>query len=319
MDKSVLAFLFFVSFCFTSKAQNLVPNPSFENITQCPSYNEIYFAPPWFQPCIHFGNTYNSSSTDLYDTCSNSAEFGIPTNVVGFQYARTGIGYAGIAVYEDTINYREYLEVPLLDTLIANKKYCVEFYVSLSNPNVAVSNFGAYFSADSLLDTTNLKTIDYVTPQIENPNANMLNDTLNWMLVSGNFIATGGERFLTIGNFHLPANTNIQNLGSGTIAYYYIDDVSVLYCDPSGVDEMKRDEEISISPNPFSFQTTISFTEPHKNNIIKITDILGKEIKTINFTGKQCVIERGEMNAGVYFVQIIDENKNVVNRKIVLQ
>jgi hypothetical protein len=46
---------------------------------------------------------------------------------------------------------------------------------------------------------------------------------------------------------------------------------------------------------------------------------MGREIKSINFTGKQCVIEKGEMNAGIYFVQITDENKNVVNRKIIIQ
>ncbi len=47
-------------------------------------------------------------------------------------------------------------------------------------------------------------------------------------------------------------------------------------------------------------------------------DVVGKEIKTISFTGKLCVIEKGTMQSGIYFVQITDENKNVVNRKIVV-
>lgn len=44
-----------------------------------------------------------------------------------------------------------------------------------------------------------------------------------------------------------------------------------------------------------------------------------KEVKTINFTGKQILIEKGEMKKGIYFVQVVDSNKNVVNKKIVVQ
>ena len=60
---------------------------------------------------------------------------------------------------------------------------------------------------------------------------------------------------------------------------------------------------------------------------IKITDILGKEIKTINVTGKQCVIEKGEMSNGIYFVRIESSpslslpegEKKPLYRKIIVQ
>ena len=48
-------------------------------------------------------------------------------------------------------------------------------------------------------------------------------------------------------------------------------------------------------------------------------DVPGKEIKTINFTGKQLTIEKGEIPAGIYFVQITGEMKNVMNKKIIIQ
>ena len=48
-------------------------------------------------------------------------------------------------------------------------------------------------------------------------------------------------------------------------------------------------------------------------------DVLGKTIKSLNLTGKQCVIEKGTMSNGIYFIQITDENKNVVNKKIIVQ
>ena len=76
---------------------------------------------------------------------------------------------------------------------------------------------------------------------------------------------------------------------------------------------------LSIYPNPFTSHTIIAFKEEQKNTTIKIMDVLGKTIKTLNFTGKQLLIEKGEMKEGIYFVQIIDGNKNVMNRKIIAQ
>ena len=86
-----------------------------------------------------------------------------------------------------------------------------------------------------------------------------------------------------------------------------------------GINELSANTTIEISPNPFTTQTTISFSQEQTNTTIKITDILGKEIKSLNFSGKQCTMEKGTMQAGIYFVQITDADKNVVNRKVVVQ
>jgi PKD repeat protein len=77
--------------------------------------------------------------------------------------------------------------------------------------------------------------------------------------------------------------------------------------------------KIVVYPNPFNSQTNISFSKEMKNSTIKIFDILGKKTNEINFTGKQLTIEKGAMLEGIYFLQIVDENKNVVNRKIIIQ
>ena len=87
----------------------------------------------------------------------------------------------------------------------------------------------------------------------------------------------------------------------------------------AGINEIENNEEINIYPNPFTFQTIISFSSEQKNTTIYITDIVGKEIKTINFSGKELIIDKGEMSKGIYFVRITDSTKNVINRKIVVQ
>ncbi len=83
------------------------------------------------------------------------------------------------------------------------------------------------------------------------------------------------------------------------------------------VNEINNNNSISIYPNPTDGQFTISLSKG--NAKIIITDLLGKEIKTINLTGKQLVIEKDEMKAGIYFIQTTDENKNVTKKKIIIQ
>lgn len=85
------------------------------------------------------------------------------------------------------------------------------------------------------------------------------------------------------------------------------------------VNDFIANNKILIAPNPFTSQTTISFNKEQKNSTIKIMDVLGKEIRSINVIGKELIMEKGEMQAGIYFLQLIDENKNVVNKKIAVQ
>ena len=70
-------------------------------------------------------------------------------------------------------------------------------------------------------------------PQVLNWSNPVIKDTMNWVKVSSVIIATGGERYLTIGNFKTDANTIIQlvNTGGQNRATYYVDDVSIIPLD----------------------------------------------------------------------------------------
>jgi hypothetical protein len=128
-------------------------------------------------------------------------------------------------------SYREYIEAPLLSPLVAGHTYTVSFYVSLASmSDCAIDNIGAYLSDNAVTSTsyTNLP----VVPQVRNPAGSFLNSA-NWTLIQGTyFSASGGESYLTIGNFYDDAQTPTQQTrpsGGGAIyAYYYIDDVSVI-------------------------------------------------------------------------------------------
>jgi hypothetical protein len=91
-------------------------------------------------------------------------------------------------------------------------------------------------------------------------------------------------------------------------------------CPTVGIPASGNDKSnLTIYPNPFNTQTTIDFNNEYKHAAIRITDIPGKEIMTKHFEGTRITIEKGEMQAGIYFLQITDENKNTVNRKIIIQ
>lgn len=87
----------------------------------------------------------------------------------------------------------------------------------------------------------------------------------------------------------------------------------------TGITEKVAADAPEFSPNPFSSSLTIKFNAEQNNTSIKITDLLGNEIKTISFSGKSLLLEKGEMCAGIYFVQITDNKNKVFNKKVVIQ
>ncbi len=79
------------------------------------------------------------------------------------------------------------------------------------------------------------------------------------------------------------------------------------------------DLTLTIYPNPLTTQTTISFEKAQKNTVIRIADILGQELFSTNFSGKTLVIDRAGLAAGIYFLQIMDAQKRMLTKKIVMQ
>jgi hypothetical protein len=87
----------------------------------------------------------------------------------------------------------------------------------------------------------------------------------------------------------------------------------------TGIKNWDDQNKLTVSPNPFSSQTTISFTKELKNTTIKITDMLGKEAKSYQMSGNQMVIEKGELQTGVYFIQVFSEKQLIAVEKIGIQ
>ena len=87
----------------------------------------------------------------------------------------------------------------------------------------------------------------------------------------------------------------------------------------TGIIETTNIVGFTISPNPFTSQTTVSFNKEIKNATLKMVDVVGKAVRNINFSGSQLIIEKEELKAGIYFMQVVSENESFVTKKIIIQ
>ncbi len=287
-------------------AQNLVPNPSFEQFDTC-YFSGVNCSGGVYNGKVLFWDSPNGSTSDLYMSCSSAPYCDVPTNVLGYQKARTGNAYVGEACFGSG---REYIQTQLDSLLIVNHKYCVTFYVNLSDiVSLACNNIGMYFSNTH----TSSGILIGLTPQILD--TTIITDTTNWTLVSGEYIASGGEQFIIIGNFNTNATTSTIIVNNNTDSYYYIDDVSVWDCTGSGlgVDELS-DNNISISPNPTRGVFTVSTKQKVKN--INIYNVLGEVVFTTTTANPQTTIDMSSEANGIYFVEMSAE-KGVMRKKFI--
>lgn len=259
MRKIVILFLLINFSVLRLTSQNLVLNPSFETFSPCPTGpSELPNAANWKDPYLNIiGDT--CSTSDLYNACNPLGSFGVdvPVNIMGTQAARTGVGYAGIIIYEGISlapgdcssmggsGWREYLAGELSSPMVAGQQYCVSFWVSLADTvKWGSNNFGVHLSntpiainCGSVGSNSDLSSYG-VMPQLVYAGGPILN-TIGWSKLEWTYTAIGGERYLTLGNFYGNSSTNYVCSNANAFnpyAYYYVDDVSVVAgacCDAS--------------------------------------------------------------------------------------
>ena len=218
---------------FSAWAQNLVPNPSFEELIRCPhsfsTDRKDFIVPGW--------TSATRGTPDQFHSCS-WGEADVPYNWAGSSNAKTGKGYVGIYVWmnrTDDNNYREYIQCELAEPLRSGARYRVEFYYKLASYAVYAANrIGLHLSAEPLTYDHD-QVIDVVPVLAVEKDSAITAVTGSWEHAVMEFKATGGERFVTIGNFYNNAQTKStrlpQRIGKSNMlvnsAYYFIDDVSV--------------------------------------------------------------------------------------------
>lgn len=213
-----MKWLFFITLIIPVifNAQNLVPDSSFEVLkggflTGC--WDNVADSKYW----------RNAVGTcDLKMEGKTNCDVGQP---------HSGKIYAGYGPFFSKEKKRTYeaMETKLTAPLQKGKTYNISMYVR--------KRFGYHFSVDCISVffycssySNGMKNILQMAKLYKNPEHDMLSDTVNWMLVSGIYQATGGETYFSIGGFFpelfLLGEGHASKMGDST-AYYHIDDVSV--------------------------------------------------------------------------------------------
>ncbi len=293
--------------------QNLVPNPSFENIISCPyNFNQFNLVASWINPTI--------GTPDYFNQCTTFPGINVPNNIWGYQPARSGVGYPGIFLYQDGYtNVREFLEVELDSVLQTDSCYRFEMYVNLGNLCIwTCDNIGAYFSDTLITGINNYFPLPY-TPQINNL-AGTVFDTLNWTLVSGEFLATGGEKFLIIGNYDNDAITNPVITNAGGLqhnCFVYIEDVSIAQIPQcsTGINEPQESKSVSIFPNPMSDKIHINLNKNEYAEIL-IYNIAAQILLRKSFI-HSATLSTEQLSKGIYFYEVRNINGVIGKGKVV--
>jgi hypothetical protein len=309
MKKVLLAVFLFA--CMAAQAQNLVPNGDFENAQWCPNnLGQLDYATGWYNP--------TSTSPDYFSTCSAGNPCWAPSNLTGYQYPRSGNAYTGI-VLQYPGNYREYIGVPLTAPLTAGNTYMFRMSIVCSDIYQKWSgNIGVYFSNTQVQMVTSSRLP--FSPQIRN-NPTNIPDTLNWMLVSGAYTATGGEQYMIIGNFDDDATTqsSVSNPSApwpGT--YIYIDDVSLSGNISTGINEIAA-TSFSAYPNPATSDSKITLSYPSANasRELAINDMSGRQVVKSMLPAGSTQVNLPQMAAGMYVARMQDGDVPVITRFIV--
>jgi gliding motility-associated-like protein len=255
MKQLLIFFIIFVTCQPLITAQNLVSNGDFEQYTTCVLFgsaidtnvNQPYTLPSWFSATV-------SGSPDYFNSCFINTSFNgynVPNTEFGYQPARSGVGYVGIAPLSTSTSFlgdifysREYIQTKLSTPLVAGRSYCIGLYASpgIVDTNksfahtITVKNWGIHLSTERLLNPLDVfqtpgpnSFILLADPQIKADY--FITDTAGWSFVGGIYTAQGGETWLTIGNFMPFGQTEKDTLilnSNGELSYYFIDDVFVV-------------------------------------------------------------------------------------------
>lgn len=288
---------------FSAFAQeNLVPNGSFEATEgKIKKIGAISSATGWSSP--------TAVQADLFIP-GKVMEINVPDNMYGKEDAKEGSNYAGIVAFSVGNKVpRSYLMTKLSTPLKKGMRYCVKFSLSLADGSKYASNqIGVNFSKKQFgtEDKAIIKDVAHVLHA--NNDTKKINQMYNWDQVCGIYEATGGEKFITIGNFYPDANTSSETnrknkdlkINQIVAAYYYIDDVSVELLGKND----KCDCQIEVDQDNYS--TTVYQKAVNLND--KMTPAQKIEKQQLFFAfGKTTVTPTGK-EALDFVIKILKEN-----------
>lgn len=303
-------------------AQNLVPNWSFEEYTECPS------------DFSSFGNTIGwqsiGGSPDLLNECCMTQFVGVPASYLGYQEPATGNGYAGLGTFHYTD--REFMQAELSAPLIAGIPAYVSMLVSpggfgilgVASPTLASSGIGLRLSVNPLTYMNDASDFIFNTAVIYM--ANVLSDTSGWTSLTRNFVPDSAYRYVQIGNFFGEQQTSSEILnpaGDDEFAYAFIDNVCVSQ-GPDGCSVVAGTTELEERNTVISWRSTgnmiaVSFRRPAAQiGQVRLFDLAGRLIESVAVAvgTLQVEVPTSGQPHGLYLLQYVDQDNQLFSSPV---
>lgn len=314
----VLITILLIKFCACSiQAQNLIPNPSFEDTVQL-NFG-LTFPRFWTQPTNASPNHYIPHARP---------EWQVPKNYAGYQYAHAGNAYMGILMYSlyggsGLRRSREYIQIKLDNTLKQDSIYCFRMYVSLADSMRYASKgqLGVYFSNNEVGSNNNYH-LPY-TPQITVSPDDYIIDKVKWLRFDFEYMASGGEEYITIGNFNDTTAIDTLFVDGGSKetldyigTYYYIDDLFLGHCDSLpdttiGIFENELKHKLKLYPNPVGEHFYLAYSGQEQLQF-QLYNLMGQKVEAgVHKEVDRYRFSTGHLPKGVYLLVVLGREERM--------
>ena len=250
---------------FLIAQENLIINGNCEQYDLCPySNSNVADAIGWW--------AFDLGSPDYLNSCSINMSTEIP-NRLGSQFPKSDNGMIHSLVLTaiperdftvfgvDQQQFREAFGGSLIEALQPGI-YEFSMYVNYANfgrgdgpigypdGRVATNAFDVMLLEDST--TVIIATAPYIDPTKAFPlnGETIINDTLNWVKLTGCVQAKGGERFFAVGSLRDTSQIKLEFTGYSQYNFlgsYYFDDFSLVACPTCCTGQFEVEEGISVS------------------------------------------------------------------------
>ncbi len=227
-------------------SQNLVINPGFDVYGKATNLNWLFGGDMFTSYAVTGWSQSTSGSSDFFFYVPEKKAKNI-NPYAGDHDPASGNAFAGFIPWVPGREYREYVTGELSTPLEKGKKY--KFRMKVCTGSVGsylVNDLGVYFSKDRVKDTSS--KLLRVNTHVWLDATGLQSNPEEWTVMENVYIAQGGERFFTIGNFLNDSATVSMDRKLGTAplpySYYYADDVEVI---PTTEDPVAPGPKTSLS------------------------------------------------------------------------
>jgi hypothetical protein len=297
------------------EAQNLVPNPGFEEFDICQA-NEFGVNGPlqWYR---------TNGTPDYLQSCLPYGDFqSLPMNFFTYQEPFEGASCAGIYTYwqNGQAEYREWIMAPLLEPMVIGQTYYASLRANAAfggtetNPQHWLANdkVGMRF-ATAAMPPWNVGDPFPVPPnQAHMLYPEILADTVGWTLVSGSFVADSAYQYVMIGQFFSNVLTDTLHFADPNSVFlwypraYTLVDAVCVSGNPGGCDLGQAVGEVQESspvlfPNPAQDQLVVGQGSGAEAQVL---DALGRMLWQGRITSDRWVLDVGSWARGSYVLRM---------------